>query len=220
MRSIIPSIIKNLLCLLVVGVILSSCARSPIKVACIGDSITEGTVLEREVRYGYPEVLDSLLGPGYNVLNCGRTTTTVLRGGNEPYWFHNEFHNVFVFQPDIITIMLGTNDTKPFNWDAAAFERDYQSLIDTLQTIPGHPMIYICLPVPVFRTRWGINDSTLTSGVIPTAKEIASRNDLPIIDLYNPLLPYPHYFPDAVHPNEQGSAEIARLIAEALSPKK
>ena len=115
--------------------------------------------------------------------------------------------------------MLGTNDTKPYNWNALAFEHDYQALIDTLQTIPGDPMIYVCLPVPVFSTRWGINDSTLTRGVIPIARKIASRNNLPVIDLYNPLLPFPQYFPDAVHPNEQGSAEIARLIANAISGK-
>lgn len=170
-----------------------------------------------ESRYSYPVLLDNILGTDYTVLNCGRSTTTLLKESNLPYWNMKEIHNVFVFEPDIITIKLGTNDTKPFNWNASRFERDYRTLIDTLQTLPGPPRIYCCLPVPVFEDRWGINDSTLTAGVIPIIEKVAASYKLQVIDLYTPLLKQPEYFPDRIHPDPRGAHSIARIIAREIA---
>lgn len=205
-----------LLISLLAGLLLVSCAPVPVRVACIGDSITEGTGLHWESKSAYPALLDSLLGPGYAVLNCGRSGATLLKNGNFPFWTRKDFSNVFSFQPDIVVIKLGTNDTKPFNWNASEFEKDYQALIDTLRTIPAGPQIHLCLPVPVFQTRWGINDSTMTAGVIPIIRKIADANRLPVIDLYTPLIDYPQFFPDAIHPDEAGALRMAGLVARAL----
>ena len=196
--------------------LISACSNGPVRVACIGDSITEGSGLEWESRHAYPVRLDSILGNRYTVLNCGRGSATMLKDGNYPYWGRDEFSNVFVFLPDIITIKLGTNDTKPFNWNAARYERDYQAMIDTLMTLPGPPEIFCCLPVPVFEDRWGINDSTMMAGVIPIIRRVAAANNLPVIDLNAPLLPYAADFPDHIHPNEAGSLKIAKLIADEI----
>ena len=106
------------------------------RVACVGDSITEGYGLNVQSKTGYPVVLDSILGSGYTVLNSGRSSTTLQQKGNFPYWICKEFSNVFAFNPDIIVIKLGTNDTKPENWQAERFEKDYQALIDTFKSIP------------------------------------------------------------------------------------
>jgi alpha-L-fucosidase 2 len=140
----------------------------------------------------------------------------MLRQSNLPYWNMKEIHNLFIFQPDIITIKLGTNDTKPFNWNAARFEQDYRAMIDTLLSLPGPPEIFCCLPVPVFQTRWGINDSTLTTGVIPIIKRVAKSYNLPVIDLYDPLLNQPQNFPDYIHPDERGALAIAEKIADGI----
>jgi alpha-L-fucosidase 2 len=209
--------LRHVVFFLVFTALAASCSKSPVRVACIGDSITEGTGLDLECRDSYPVMLDSLLGDRYTVLNCGRSTTTMLKVSNLPYWNMKEIHNLFVFQPAIITIKLGTNDTKPFNWNAARFERDYQALIDTLATLPGPPRIFLCLPVPVYQDRWGINDSTLTAGVIPAIRKVAAANKLPVIDLYTPMLPYAADFPDAIHPNAAGTLKIATLIAQAIT---
>lgn len=192
-------------------------AKEKIKVACIGDSITEGYGLACQSKTGYPVVLDSMLGSGYAVQNCGRSATTLQKKGDFPYWICKEFSNVFSYNPDIVVIQLGTNDTKPNNWNAEGYERDYQALIDTLQTIESHPKIFLCLPVPVFKTNWGINDSTVVNGILPIITRLARVNHLPVIDLYHDMSQQAGNFPDGIHPDEQGACIMAGIIAKEIS---
>ena len=196
--------------------ICASCSNET-KVACVGDSITEGYGMAQQSKTAYPVVLDSILGPQYTVLNSGRSATTLRKEGNFPFWICKEFSNVFVFKPDIIIIKLGTNDTKPENWQADSYKEDYQALIDTFKTIPTNPKIYLCLPVPVFKTKWGINDSTVINGIIPIVKTLASKNNLPVIDLYHTMLNQGESFPDGIHPNEKSAAVMAEIIAKEIA---
>jgi acyl-CoA thioesterase-1 len=195
---------------------LFSCSTRPVKVVCVGDSITEGSGLEVESKTAYPVALGKLLGADYTVLNFGRSATTMNRNGDFPYWIAKEFSNVFAALPDIIVIKLGTNDTKPENWNANDFRNSFQAMIDTFNTIASKPKIFLCYPVPVYEIKWGINDSTVTAGVIPAIDKLAARNNLPVIDLYHGLQNQIVNFPDGIHPNEQGAANIAKLIAEEL----
>lgn len=195
--------------------IFTSCSNN-IKVACVGDSITEGYGLAWQSKTAYPVVLNSLLGPGYSVMNLGRSATTLRKKGDFSYWSCKEFYDVFVYQPDIIIIQLGTNDTKTQNWNANSFAEDYQALIDTFKTIKSNPSIYVCLPVPVFHTKWTINDSVMTAGVIPIIKKLAEKNNLPVIDLHSKMSGQGEYFFDGIHPNEKGARIMAEVIAKYL----
>ncbi|HET7734080.1 MAG TPA: GDSL-type esterase/lipase family protein [Paludibacter sp.] len=199
--------------------VLGSCSEKIFRVACVGDSITEGAGLAVQSKTGYPVMLDSLLGSKYSVLNCGRSATTLQKKGDFPYWICKEFSNTFVYKPNIIVVKLGTNDTKPQNWHADTYEHDYQALIDTFKTIPTHPKIYLCLPVPVFKTRWGINDSTVVHGVIPIVEKLAQKNNLPVIDLYHGMSTQGVNFPDNIHPNEKAAKAMAGIIANTLKKK-
>lgn len=199
--------------------LLSSCFHKIARVACIGDSITEGYGLAVQSKTAYPVILNNILGTRYSVLNCGRSATTLQKKGDFPYWISKEFSNVFAYKPNIIIIKLGTNDTKPQNWHADAYEKDYQALIDTLQTISTHPKIYVCLPVPVFKTEWGINDSTLVHGVIPIVERLAQKNKLAVIDLYHGLNEEAANFPDNIHPNEKAAKVMAGIIADKITQK-
>lgn len=196
-----------------------SCKSTPIKIACVGDSITEGHGLAVQSKTAYPVVLDSLLGNGYVALNLGRSATTLQKKGDFPYWIAKEFSSVFTFHPDIIVIKLGTNDTKPYNWNAENFTNDYQALIDTFLTISPKPTIFLCYPAPVFRSNWGINDSTVVHGVIPAISSIAEANNLQIIDLYKGLIDQSVNFPDGIHPNEEAARALALLVAGAITGK-
>jgi acyl-CoA thioesterase I len=195
---------------------LSFCSQKVIKIVCIGDSITEGYGLANQSKTAYPAVLDSILGMDYDVLNSGRSATTLQKEGNFPFWICKEFSNVFEYKPNIVTIMLGTNDTKPENWNAIRFETNYQALIDTLNTIKSKPQIYLVLPVPVYQTNWGINDSTVNAGIMPIIKKLAEKNKLKVIDLYHTMQNQPVNFPDGIHPNEKAEKMMAEIIANAI----
>lgn len=196
--------------------VLWSCAEPQIKVACVGDSITEGAGLAVQSQTGYPVVLQKVLGQTYSVLNSGRSATTLQKKGDFPYWIAKEFSNVFAFKPQIVVIKLGTNDTKPYNWNAERFAADYCALIDTLKSISPAPRIILCKPVPVYETRWGINDSTLVHGVIPAIEALAQEQKLEVVDLYSALSNHGEMFPDQIHPNEAGAALMAETIAQTI----
>jgi alpha-L-fucosidase 2 len=204
----------------VFAVIFASCTQKEVKIACVGDSITEGYGLACQSKTGYPVVLDSLLGNGYQVQNCGRSATNMQRKADFPYWVCKEFSNVFSYQPDIIVIKLGTNDTKPYNWNMERYATDYQAMIDTFNTMASHPKIILCSPVPVFKTKWGINDSTLVHGVIPVVEMIAKTNHLPVIDLYHGMMDQGINFPDSIHPNEEAVKVMAGIIAGEIKKMK
>jgi len=202
-----------LIILVSLSLLLISC-QNEVKVACVGDSITNGDGENKS--FFYPVQLDLILGDGFQVLNCGESGATMQSDGNKPYWNQKDFHNVFVFAPDIVVIMLGTNDSKTDNWNAASFERDYQLMIDTLNTLDSKPKIYLCSPPPAYSSEWSISDSTIRAGVIPIVEEIAKRNNLQIIDLYNGMTRRSDFFPDGIHPNEKGNKIMAEIVANAI----
>ncbi|MBR3566739.1 MAG: hypothetical protein IKO46_09615 [Salinivirgaceae bacterium] len=192
-------------------------SNEQIKVACVGDSITEGHGIKIQSRDDYPVVLNRILGDGYSVQNCGKSGTTVQKDADYPYWICKEFSNAVALNADIVVIKLGTNDTKPQNWNAERFKTDYQSLIDTLKTNGRNPQIFVCTPAPAFSHGWGINDSVIVAGVIPAVAEIAQANSLTIIDLHKELADKQEYFKvDGIHPDEAGAAFMAEVIAKAI----
>jgi acyl-CoA thioesterase I len=200
----------------ILGLFFTACKRD-IRIACIGDSITEGAGIDYQSKYSYPVFLDNILGTGYSVMNCGRSGATMLKKSDMPYWNCNEFYDVFAFEPDIFIIILGTNDSKNYNWNASGYEKDYQAMIDTLKTIPAKPEIYLCFPPPAYRKIWAIDDSTITAGILPIILRLAKRNNLPLIDLHQKMNGHPELFPDGIHPNEEGAKFMAEIIAGELN---
>lgn len=95
--------------------------------------------------------LGKLLGSGYLVENEGISGTTLLKKGDMPYWTQGRLSQALAFNPKIVTIKLGTNDSKPQNWKyKSEFEADLNALIDTLGTLASKPVIWLCLPVVHF----------------------------------------------------------------------
>jgi lysophospholipase L1-like esterase len=205
-------------------VLLFTCLSSytQIKVACVGNSITYGATIKDRQHYSYPAQLDSLLGEGWDVQNFGVSGSTLLKNGDRPYWKQKAFTDAKDFNPDVVIIKLGTNDTKPYNWTHKdEFIGDYTAMINEFKALPSKPYIFVCLPVPAYPDRWGISDSTITVGVIPMVKKVAKKNKVKLIDLHEPLGNHANWFPDKIHPNAEGAGEMAKVIkAELLKNKK
>ena len=82
-----------------------------VRVACVGDSITYGAKIEDKFLNSYPAQLQQLLGGRYLVENFGASGHTLQKDANFSYWNHPNFKKSSDFQPDVIFLMLGTNDT-------------------------------------------------------------------------------------------------------------
>lgn len=194
---------------------------SQIKVACIGNSITYGAGIDNREQNSYPAQLSKLLSAYWLIENYGVSGATLLKKGDRPYWKQKAFGEAKGLNPDVVIIKLGTNDTKPHNWEFKEnFISDYIALIEEFKSLPSKPVIFICLPVPAFPERWGIRDSIITTDVIPMLKTIAKKTDVEIIDLHKPLLNHEDWFPDKIHPNTEGAGEIANIIHKVLLDNK
>jgi lysophospholipase L1-like esterase len=199
-------------CMLGLGGLALPQAAEPIRVACIGNSITEG---------GYPQKLAALLGPSYKVENDGVSATTLLKRGDFPYWTRGKLANVFAFKPHIVTIKLGTNDTKAQNWDrfGGEFERDLNALIDTLNSLSSKPRIWLVAPIPIYQNTFGIRNDILTSQIIPIYKKVAAARSLELIDAYTPMLNQTGLYTDGVHMRPAGNDSIAAIFYRAFESK-
>jgi lysophospholipase L1-like esterase len=191
-------------------------AQDTVKIACVGNSITEGP--GRSHKNSYPLQMQKLLGSAYQVKNFGVSGRTLLKKGDFPYWNEPQFDQVKAFRPDVLVIKLGTNDSKPQNWRYKEdFQKDYIELVETYkQHMPKDGRIYICLPVPVFQDEWGISESILVEEMRPILEMVSEKTGAQIINLHKPLEDRADLFPDGVHPSEDGAAIMAKVIAENI----
>ena len=183
--------LKHILSFLLFTFIVFSVKADNIKIACVGNSITEGFGLENPSQESYPAVLQSLLGDDYEVGNFGLSARTLLMKGDLPYMKEQRFKDALEFLPDIVTIKLGTNDSKPHNWlHKDDFKHDLNTLLDSFSALSSSPKIYLCLPIPSENNIWGINDSIIHNCIIPIIKEVAVERNISMIDLNTAMKPY------------------------------
>ncbi len=219
-----------------------------IKVACMGDSITYGagitsagtspatwegdkysstgpTLLDQD---SYPSILQDLLGSGYDVRNFGASGRTVtgpaaglfpylgsVRDGNTP---SGGYTAGIAFSPDVILLMLGTNDTKLTLWATSLprFKSDYKNLVQTLQNLPGKPYVVICYPIPVedapkTNPASGITESNRVT-LLPIINEVIAETGAGFINT-NPGMPaFSGLLSDQVHPSQAGALQLAKIM--------
>lgn len=196
-------------------------ASSTLKVAAVGNSITFGHGIEDRDHNSYPAQLGRLLGERYAVRNFGVSGRTMLKKGDFPYWDEQDFQDALAWEPDVVVIKLGTNDTKPQNWQYSdEFVADYEAMIDVFAALPSKPKIWICYPVPAFEERFSIRGEIITEEVIPMIDRIADHKQVPIIDLYKALDGRGDLFPDGIHPDTEGAGLIAEAVAEEIMERR
>ncbi len=190
-----------------------------IRVVCVGNSITEGYTTANTLTDSYTAQLGVLLGSGWNVKNSGVSGRTMLKNGDFPIWNEQKFKDGLAFNPNIVTICLGTNDTKPWNWDdhKGEFIGDYNAMIDTFRSLPSHPVIWLCLPPPSFSDAFSIRDSVINADIIPMIQQIAANKECQIIDFNTLLKSRSDIVPDGIHPNAAGLTMMAKLLYEKLT---
>ncbi len=200
------------------GPIDPSAYKEPVRVACVGDSITQGA--GAEAGKSYPSQLQELLGAKWKVGNFGVGGRTLLRKGDLPYRNEKAYRDALAFKPDVVVIMLGTNDTKPQNWKHEAdFAGDYRDLVKSFMALESKPRVFVCRPCPVpGEGNFGINEKGVQAW-IPRVNALAEELGLGVIDMHAALADKPQLLPDRVHPNTEGAREMAKAAFAALTGK-
>jgi lysophospholipase L1-like esterase len=202
-----------------VAIFLSALANAqPVRIACVGTSITAGINLDVSVRY--PTRLQTMLGNGYVTGNFGVVGSAVIRTSKMPYCTTASFRSVFTFAPQWIVIELGTNDSPTFAWDSlngkVNFPIDMRWLIDTFQTMASVKKIWLCTTPPAFSDYHSINETIISQQIVPIIRQIAAAKGLGLADVHDQLLPFPEVFSDGVHPNSEGAGFIAQVVFDAI----
>lgn len=216
--------------LLVLALPATAAARSkvkePLRVACVGNSVTYGYGLRHRDRDAYPvrlqQMLDATYGNGrFEVGNFGHSGATLLYKGHRPYVKLPEFRQALDFRPDWVVIHLGLNDTDPRNWPdwKEEFIPDYRALIDSFRVVNPEARIAICLMTPIFdrHPRFQSGTRDWHEQIQQAIRKVAFGANVQLIDLYTPLHSRPDLFPDALHPNPEGAQILARTVYGALT---
>lgn len=206
--------------------------RKPTHVACVGDSITAGAGASDPSK-NYPSLLQGLLGNSVQVKNYGHSGATMLGPtyGDLPYVNQTEYTAATTFVSDAganavvsVIIILGANDSKPFNWEPQGkpkndqqYKTDYLAMVDHFLNLPTKPTVYVGLPLATGNNPCcSIRGDVIHDQQLPLIKEVAMAKHVPIIDLNTDTLNHPEYFGDGVHPNDAGYVVMAGLVKKGL----
>ncbi len=223
----------------------------------VGDSITYGSCSGSEIgsvvqSRTYQGQLQKYVGTQYTISNCGVSGLSVLpdpvylKRGDTALAYgaaaNQRIKTALTTSPDIVLIMLGTNDSKKTVgsdvgvWDAPTggeenFYQAYKKLIQSFLDMPSNPEVYVMLPPPTLeegylnRSSYRISNENLEKYIVPITENIAEELGVRTIDLRS-AFPQPNnqvgkvklsrLLMDCVHPNANGYALMAETIAKAL----
>ncbi len=168
------------------------------------------------------------MGDSVRVENFGRSGATLLTVGDLPYTDQSQYTAATQFVDNAgadavvsVVIVLGANDSKPYNWDVDGrpeqFLADYFALVDHFLGLSTKPTVYVALPLATGNNPCcDIRGEVILDEQVPLIMQVAEERRLPIIDLNSPTLDHPEYFGDGVHPNDGGYAVLAELVKTGL----
>ena len=191
-----------------------------VKVACVGDSITKNGYWENNLQGALPKK--------YTVEGFGVNGATALyfgmdNGDFKAYVDQPEYKKSLSADADIVVIMLGTNDSKLYNW-AGDMQNPGQFIIDTTDLVRAYqqsasaPTVFLALPPTVHQPYAGITNEVIESGVIPALRQVAKDTGAVLIDTHAATKDAAEHFADGVHPSDaQGKKLIADAVAAAIT---
>lgn len=192
------------------------------RVACIGDSLTYGHSWHNQ---SYPVYLQEFLGDEIEVRNFGVNGSAVTNRNESNYKLKydtlQEYADSLEFQPDVVVIMLGSNDG--FNWTGSAptFEEEYAKLINSYLDNGVKQIVMLTSPPTLDKNAFNISNDVLKAEVCPRQRAIAEQFGLPLVDArqaFEALSSYDNLFRpgDGVHFSVEGAQFVAQLVADML----
>ena len=196
--------------------------KGKINIACIGDSLTRGAGVRGKKKLTWEYYLDQMLGKDHHVMNCGISGCTLMKEGDCPYTESSLYPYTKDLRADIYLVMLGSNDSKPQNWDQEKYEIQLKGFLEGYMSLENHPSVIVMIPVEcypqkdtgevAFKISKQIIDDVLPGIIRKTAEDLG----IEVIDLLEPSKDHEEWYADGVHPDAEGNYHIAEIIASHL----
>lgn len=195
-------------------------------IAALGDSITFGSgVKETRKTDTWEYKLEQRFAGAYQVLNFGVSGATLQDEGDCPYWTNeNSFPRAaLALNPEIVILMLGTNDSKPYNWNRERYEAQLDRRVKEIKATASVKRLILmcppfCCPTPGAEVvAYDIFNETIRDEIRPIVKQCAADNQVECVDLYALTEGHPEMFADGVHPNSLGNFFIAKHLHDYLT---
>lgn len=180
------------------------------KVACIGDSLTRGYLLEDA--QSYPAQLQQLLGAQYEVRNFGHTSSYVIDDGPVEYRNTEDYSAAIQYDADILIFMFGANDVGAYNFTPLYFQNQYRELIDSFRQTKKHPKIYLIIAPDSRDLHFGLIQQTIQP-VMTLGQQLPAT----VINPYYLFLGHPEdYLSDGLHLTGTAYGKLAKLVYQAM----
>lgn len=188
--------------------------------AALGDSLTTGVGAEK-FEEAYPYLLaQELVGSGNMVLR-----NFSYPGARTDDLINNLLSPAIAEQPDIITLLIGTNDMHG-NASRAKFKKNYQHILERLTKETSAKIYLISIPFIGSETLllppYNYYFDRETVALNQVIKDLAATYRLDYIDLATPtrsILKHdgPHYAADSFHPSASGYKLWAKIIYDNIN---
>lgn len=194
----------------------SALAQTPLRVACIGDSITYGDKLSARDVQSYPAVLERLARERFAVGNFGVNGATALQTTGRAWTDTAACRDALAFAPDLVVVMLGINDLA-FPDRAALFPADLRAIVERFQALSPSPRVYLCTLTPLApEERQAHANRAIRDIMNPAIRAVAADVGATVVDVSAAFPNREELLPDGLHPSPEGAGLIARAVLAAL----
>lgn len=174
--------------------------------ACLGDSLTAGHYWANQA---YPVYLAEKVNERYEVGSFSYNGLSVTGYGgsfdnpNQRYIVRDEYKQSLKFEPDIIAILLGTNDATGWAKAEPTFEDEYRILLDSyIEAFPNVKFIMMVSPPTMTPNSFGIPNDIIRDYVNPIQRDLAEEYGFEILDLREEFEDHDNYETDYLRPND------------------
>lgn len=194
--------------------------ENPIKIAFIGDSITSGNSYANRIAAALKEA-----GLPFDARNFGVSGHCLSPKSDEPYTSTGRYLDSIEFEPDYVFFLLGTNDSKPRNWEGNrnvknTFAQDLRDLVNIYRSLPSEPVVVIGTSPKSYDVELNKQvDSILNANIekiVQIQKQVAAEMGCPLLDVNAFTQGHVEWFPDAVHPSDAGHNALRDFYLDYL----